>query len=99
MRCRCGLVGDPVPRNLCGVSASATASPPVLIVDRNHANVKCFNLCLIPTLLFPSAYPTAMSPLGGSSTSVMVDSDMSMFVAIVAWVESRRVLLCILPGL
>jgi hypothetical protein len=38
-----------IPWNLCGVSASAIESPPVDIVDRNHAHVKCLTRCRVPT--------------------------------------------------
>lgn len=40
---RTGVDGSKIPLNLCGVSPRAMASPPVLIVERNHANVKCLS--------------------------------------------------------
>jgi hypothetical protein len=43
-----------VPGNLCGVLASAIVSPPVLMVDVNHAQVKCLRRSRKLTVLLPS---------------------------------------------
>jgi hypothetical protein len=51
------------PRNRCGVSATAIARPPVLIVVKNHAQVKCFRRWrrLVFSLISTSSFCVASS--------------------------------------
>jgi len=87
---------ESVPGNRCGVSAMARARPPVLIVERNQANVKCFRRERMP-ILGSGCFCSWWSVSGfddGVVPSVFGDVDIFSDLSCL----SREILSCILGG-